>query len=151
VPKGKIKFGGKSKMKEMSQNYRRYYLSEFSLYDGTHFITFNIVDFNTVKNEITVAVSNEGRISVCTFDLKSDGNERLLATTNNLLARDARRSEQTGDMPWRGTGLYFEYGVMCEKIAVDDFSTSESRWQACLTMTERGRKSRQYFEQVGEE
>jgi major membrane immunogen (membrane-anchored lipoprotein) len=77
---------------EVSQNYRKYYLSEFSLYDGDHFITFNIVDINTDKNEITVAISNEGKISVCTFDLKSDGKR-----------------------------LYFEYGVMCEKIAVDGF------------------------------
>ena len=75
-----------------TQDYRRYYLSEFSLYDGDHFITFNIVDINTVREEITVAISNEGKISVCTFDLKSDGKR-----------------------------LYFEYGVMYEKIAVDYF------------------------------
>ena len=78
-----------------SQN-RRYYLSEFSLYDGDHFVTFNIVDINAVKNEITVAVSNQGKISVCTFDLKLDG-ERL----------------------------YFEYGVTSEKIAIDDFDAVE--------------------------
>jgi len=75
-----------------TQDYRRYYLSEFDLFDGDHFITFNIVDINTDSNEITVAVSNEGRISVCTFDLKVDG-ERL----------------------------FFEYGLYNEKIAVDDF------------------------------
>jgi hypothetical protein len=90
------KIGGKSKMKEMSQENRRYYLSEFSLYDGDHFVTFNIVDLNTVKNEITVAITNEGKISVCTFDLKLNG-ERL----------------------------FFEYGVMYEKIAVDDFEQIE--------------------------
>ena len=82
--------------KEVLDN-RKYYLSEFSLYDGTHFITFNIVDVNTDKNEITVAVSDEGRISVCTFDLKLDDRNCL----------------------------FFEYGVMCEKVAVDDFEQVE--------------------------
>jgi len=74
------------------QDHRRYYLSEFSLYDGDHFVTFNIVDINTDNNTITVAITNEGRISVCTFDLCRDG-ERF----------------------------YFEYGLYQEHIAVDDF------------------------------
>ena len=81
---------------QVSQNYRRYYLSEFSLYDGDHFVTFNIVDINTERQEITVAITNEGRISVCSFDLKVD---------------DGR--------------LFFEYGLYCEKIAVDDFEHIE--------------------------
>ena len=55
---------------------RRYYLSEFSLYDGDRFVTFNIVGIDTERKEITVAVTDRGRISVCTFDLKSD-NGRL--------------------------------------------------------------------------
>ena len=75
---------------------KKYYLSEFSLYDGDHFVTFNIVDVNTVKNEITVAVSNQGKISLCTYDL--------------------RRNDK---------GLYFEYGVTSDKIAVDDFEEVE--------------------------
>ena len=83
-------------MKEKEEVSRRYYLSEFSLYDCDRFITFNIVDVNTVKNEITVAVSDEGRISVCCFDLKEDGGR-----------------------------LFFEYGFMCEKIAIDAFEHIE--------------------------
>jgi hypothetical protein len=75
-----------------SRNNRRYYLSEFKLYDGDHWITFNIVDVDTERNEITVAITNEGGISVCGFDLRRNGK-----------------------------GLYFEYGVNYEKIAVDDF------------------------------
>jgi len=86
----------KNFLTEASKMHRKYYMSEFSLYDGDHNITFNIVEIDTVKNEIIVAVSNEGRISVCTFDLKLDGKR-----------------------------LYFEYGVMCEKIAVDDFEHIE--------------------------
>ena len=77
-------------MENKVQDRRRYYLSEFSLYDGDHFITFNIVDIDT--DMITVAVSDEGRISVRSFDLKSDGDS-----------------------------LYFEYGPEYERIAVDDF------------------------------
>jgi len=69
------------------------YLSEFSLWNGDFFITFNIVDIDTVRDEITVAVSKEGKLSVCTYDLKSDGSERL----------------------------FFEYGAFFERIAVDDF------------------------------
>jgi hypothetical protein len=80
-----------SKMKETVGN-RRYYLSEFSLFDGDHFVTFNIVDLNTDRQIITVAVTNEGRISVCTFDLISNDK-----------------------------GLFFEYGIGDKKIAADDF------------------------------
>ncbi len=39
-----------------SQNPRKYYLSEFSLYDGDHFITFNIIDINTDKPETDAAI-----------------------------------------------------------------------------------------------
>lgn len=81
---------------EMLQDRRRYYLSEFSYFDGDHFVTFNIVDIDTERKEITVAVSDEGKINVCSYDLMSD-DERL----------------------------YFEYGVMYEQIAVDDFEQFE--------------------------
>jgi hypothetical protein len=72
--------------------YRKYYLCEFVLYDGDHDITFNIVDIDTGKKEITVAITDEGKISVRSFDLKVNNGR-----------------------------LYFEYGVMLNKIAVDDF------------------------------
>ena len=72
---------------------RKYYLSEFQLYDGEAFVTFNIVSIDISKNEITVAVSNRGRISVITYDLLTDNNG----------------------------SLYFEYGVDYEKIRIDDF------------------------------
>ena len=71
----------------------KYYLSEFQLHDGEVFITFNIVSIDTSKNEITVAVSNRGGISVTTYDLLTDSNGFL----------------------------YFEYGVDYEKINVSDF------------------------------
>ena len=58
---------------EKSMEFKKYYLSEFQLHDGEAFITFNIVSIDTSKNEITVAISNRGRISVTTYDLLTDG------------------------------------------------------------------------------
>ena len=78
---------------EKSMEFKKYYLSEFQLYDGEVFITFNIVAIDTGKNEITVAISNRGRISVTTYDLLTDSNGFL----------------------------YFEYGIDYEKINIDDF------------------------------
>jgi len=69
---------------------RNYYMNEFEWFDGDNFVTFNIVDIYT--DRISVAITNEGKISVCEFDLKSDG----------------RR-------------FFFEYGVMQVQIAIDDF------------------------------
>lgn len=73
--------------------FRKYYLSEFELYDGEEFITFNIVGIDAAKNEIQIAVTDRGRISVITYDLLTD--------------KDGR--------------LYFEYGVMFERVHLDDF------------------------------
>ena len=52
---------------------KKYYLSEFKLYDGEEFVTFNIVDINSEKKEITVAVTDRGKISVITYELLTDG------------------------------------------------------------------------------
>ena len=82
-----------SKKNEKSMEFRKYYLSEFQLYDGEVYVTFNIVAIDTNKNEITVAISNRGRISVTTYDLLTDNNG----------------------------SFYFEYGVDYEKINVNDF------------------------------
>ncbi len=73
--------------------FRKYYLSEFELYDGEEFITFNIVGIDAAKNEIQIAVTNRGKISVITYDLMTDKNGRL----------------------------YFEYGAMYTRIYPDDF------------------------------
>ena len=80
----------------MEKELRKYYLSEFSYFDGDHNITFNIVGIDMDKKEITIAITDEGKISVPKFDLKiEDGH------------------------------FFFEYGVMREKIAVDDFEQVE--------------------------
>mgnify|MGYP000368630962 FL=1 len=73
--------------------FRKYYLSEFELYDGEAFITFNIVGIDLDKKEIQVAVTDRGRISVVTYDLMTDKHDRL----------------------------YFEYGVMYERLYPDEF------------------------------
>ena len=82
----------KKKVQEKSEIWK-YYLSEFQLYYGEAFVTFNIVAIDISKNEIAVAVSNRGGISVTTYDLLTDNNG----------------------------SLYFEYGVDYEKIRIDDF------------------------------
>jgi hypothetical protein len=73
-------------------DYKSFYLREFQLYDGEYDITFNIVAIDTVKEEITVAITNRGRISVVTYDLLKNEN-----------------------------GYYFEYGIYFEKINILDF------------------------------
>ena len=73
--------------------FRKYYLSEFELYDGEAFITFNIVGIDLDRNEVQVAVTDRGRISVITYDLLTD--------------KDGR--------------LYFEFGVMFKRVHLDDF------------------------------
>ena len=73
--------------------FRKYYLSEFELYDGEVFITFNIVGIDLARNEVQIAVTDRGKISVVTYDLLKDKNGRL----------------------------YFEYGVMFERVYLDAF------------------------------
>ena len=96
LPKGKIKSEVKKMEKEVSLAYefKRYYLAEFEFFDGDDFVTFNIVGIDVAKNEITVAVTDRGKLSVITYELMED---------------------EDGD-------LYFEYGVMFKKIYVDDFT-----------------------------
>ena len=73
--------------------FRKYYLSEYELYDGECFITFNLVGVDLDRSELQVAVSDRGRISVITYDLMADKNGRL----------------------------YFKYGVMFERVYLDEF------------------------------
>lgn len=70
----------------------KFYLKEFQYYDGESFVTFNIYDLNEAKQTITVAITNQGKISLVEYDLLQDEE-----------------------------GLYFEYGVNYTRINVDDF------------------------------
>ena len=76
---------------------KNYYLKEFSLFDGEYDVTFNILDVNTEKRTITVAVTKAGKIFVTEYDLKRD----------------------------REQDLYFQYGIENTKVNVNDFETIE--------------------------
>ena len=67
--------------------FRAYYLSEFELYDGEAFITFNIVGIDLDRNEVQVAVTDRGRIGVVTYDLLTDKTEG--STLNTALCSSA--------------------------------------------------------------
>lgn len=71
---------------------KRYYLSEFFHHDGEHLIAMNIVDVCSVRNQIAIAITDQGKHRVQWFDLKCENNR-----------------------------LYFEYGMMLEQIDIDDF------------------------------
>ena len=61
--------------------FKRYYLSEFELYNSEEFITFNIVGIDAAKNEIQIAVTNRGKISVITYDLLKDKTADCISST----------------------------------------------------------------------
>ena len=68
------------------------YLHELEIYDGEAFIVFNIISLSIKRGEITLALTNRGKITVVTYDLRSDEK-----------------------------GLYFEYGCEYEKIRINEF------------------------------
>lgn len=73
--------------------FKRYYLSEFEIFDGEEFITFNIVGIDTARKQAQIAVTDRGKISVVTYDLMQD----------------------------KDGNLYFEYGYTYLKVLLDDF------------------------------
>ena len=68
------------------------YLHELEIYDGEAFIFFNIISRSMKRGEITLALTNRGKITVVTYDLRSDEK-----------------------------GIYFEYGYEYEKIRINEF------------------------------
>ena len=68
-------------------------MPEYDYFNGENFITFDLLEVDDNKREVVVAVSDTGRITVRTFDLLFDGNRR-----------------------------YFEYGCLCAKIYIDEFT-----------------------------
>ena len=72
--------------------FKRYYLSEFEIFDGEEFITFNIVGIDTARKQAQIAVTDRGKISVITYDLMQD----------------------------KDGNLYFEYGCTYQKVWLDD-------------------------------
>lgn len=83
----------KSKSKTQ-ENERKFYLSEFSYFDGEYNVTLNIIDVDFIRQTVTVAISRCGKITQDTFNLIRDDNGNL----------------------------YFEYGKFYEiKISLDEF------------------------------
>lgn len=75
----------------------KFYMKELEYFDGESYITFNIVELNKEKQEIYVAVTRQGKISI----------------TNSPLLKDKN-------------GWYFEYGCSFEKIRLTDFQEIEN-------------------------
>ncbi len=67
-------------------------MAEYQHFDSEAFIAMDIVSIAERKNEVQVAVTNRGKISVITYDLYADDN-----------------------------GEYFEYGCNYERIYLNDF------------------------------
>ena len=67
-------------------------MPEYNYFNGENFITFDLLEVDDNKREVTVAISDTGRLSVRTFDLLFDDNRR-----------------------------YFEYGCLYTKIYIDEF------------------------------
>lgn len=53
-------------------------MAEYQHFDGETYITFNIVC--TTENEVQLAVTNRGKISVLTYDLYEDKTASILNT-----------------------------------------------------------------------
>ena len=78
----------------MENENKKFYLSEFTYFDGEFDITFNIIDVDFHYQRITVAITRAGKITQDTFDLARDNDGKL----------------------------FFEYGKFFEnKISLDDF------------------------------
>lgn len=73
------------------------YLTEFCYFNGENDVTFNIVDIDTEKMVIKLAITNLGKISVIEYDLIRD----------------------------KDNNLYFEYGCQFTKIDIDNFEKIE--------------------------
>lgn len=84
-------------MKTEENEMKKYYLKEFSLFDGEYDVIFNILDVNTDKMTITVAITKAGKISVIEYDLKRD----------------------------REQDLYFQYGIENTQVNIKDFERDE--------------------------
>lgn len=51
----------------MNNEVNKYYLKEFSYYDGECFITFNIVSIDFERRTINVTITNHGKISAIEY------------------------------------------------------------------------------------
>ena len=82
-------------MKNQEKEIKNYWLQQFTYFDGEFDATFNILDVDTDKMIIKLAVTKAGKIFVTECDLKFDRDE----------------------------SLYFQFGIENTKIKIDDFET----------------------------
>ncbi len=54
---------------------------EFDFFNGTHFITFNLIACNEDNETVTVAITNLGKITHDTFALLGEEENRYLSMT----------------------------------------------------------------------
>ena len=73
-----------------------YYMKEFWHFNGDYNVIFNLIEVNTESMTATVAINNLGKITQQTIELRTEN-----------------------------YALYFEYGVMNDKIFIDDFESVE--------------------------
>ena len=72
---------------------------EFDYFDGDHFITFDIIDVDEENETVTVAISNQGRITQDAFEF----------------LHDEKYDEQYND------DHYFEFGLYADRIPLGQF------------------------------
>lgn len=82
-------------MENQEKEIKNYWLQQFTYFDGEFDTTFNILDVDTDKMIIKLAVTKAGKIFVTESDLKFDRNE----------------------------SLYFQFGIDNVKIELNDFET----------------------------
>ena len=70
----------------------KYYMKEFWHFNGDYNVIFNLIEVNTESMTATVAINNLGKLTQQTIELQTEND-----------------------------ALYFEYGVMNDKIFIDDF------------------------------
>lgn len=73
-----------------------YFMKEYWHFNGDYNVIFNLIEVDTENMTATVAINNLGKLT-----------------------------QQTVELCVENGNLYFEYGVMNEKIFIDDFETVE--------------------------
>ena len=81
-------------------------MPEYDYFNGENFITFDLIEIDDEKREVTVAVSDNGRISVKTFDLLFDGTQAF-STYEKAVERfnEIIENEKNTDMSWAGNAF----------------------------------------------
>ena len=77
----------------------RFYMKEFQYHDGECYVTFNIVDLNELKNEISVAITREGRsasLPTRCFPMKTAIISNTAVSTPSWLWMISRRCRNEG-------------------------------------------------------